>query len=132
MTYEEHIETRDNSLRKDFFAGLLVGAGLGLLFAPRPGLELRRSIATFSDDLRRRLSEARQESQEQMAHAVERGREAYDRARDVAQRGRHHAETLAREGAERVSHAAQAVQTGHERVAEEVTSSSTSSTDRRE
>ena len=35
-----------------FGAGLLVGAGLGLLLAPKSGAELRRDIVDGVDDLR--------------------------------------------------------------------------------
>lgn len=38
-----------------FSAGLLLGAGLGLLLAPKSGAEIRGDIASRTEDLRRRL-----------------------------------------------------------------------------
>lgn len=40
-----------------FGAGLLVGAGLGLLLAPKSGQELRQDIATGVDDLKVKSTE---------------------------------------------------------------------------
>jgi hypothetical protein len=40
-----------------FGAGLLVGAGLGLLLAPKSGQELRADLATGVDDLKHRGTE---------------------------------------------------------------------------
>jgi gas vesicle protein len=40
------------SLVISFLAGGLIGAGLGLLFAPKPGRELRKDIADVAADAR--------------------------------------------------------------------------------
>ncbi|MPZ20029.1 MAG: hypothetical protein GEV06_19250 [Luteitalea sp.] len=89
MSHEEGAGTQNRGLLMGFFAGLLVGAGLGLLLAPRRGSEVRRTVAASAGDLRRRASETLHQSQEQMSHAVEVGRDAYGRARDVVERTRH-------------------------------------------
>jgi gas vesicle protein len=40
-----------------FGAGMVVGAGLGLMFAPKPGRELRQDAMRYAEDLRNRLPE---------------------------------------------------------------------------
>ncbi|WP_338867221.1 YtxH domain-containing protein [Myxococcus stipitatus] len=56
-----------------FAAGLLVGAGLGLLFAPKPGNQLR-------DDLRNRL----QGGQDYLSNAMGRGEGAQSQGGPVS------------------------------------------------
>lgn len=51
-----------------FSAGLLVGAGLGLLFAPKPGRELRHDVSNKFHDLRNRARKAAEDVEEEMAH----------------------------------------------------------------
>jgi gas vesicle protein len=42
-------------------SGVLVGAGLALLFAPKPGTEVRRDIARTAGELKGRIPEVRRE-----------------------------------------------------------------------
>ncbi|MPY89538.1 MAG: hypothetical protein GEU99_16625 [Luteitalea sp.] len=117
MGHEEGTDTRSHSVLMGFFAGLLVGAGLGLLLAPRPGSEVRRGVAASADDLRRRASETLHHSQERMSHAVERGRDVYNRARHIADRTRPHAAEAGHEALEDVSQAAEPLREGIKGVA---------------
>jgi gas vesicle protein len=66
-----------------FFTGLLVGAvigtGLGLLFAPRKGSELREQVTDSAASVGKAVSRTVDE-------LTDRGREVYARARDVVSR----------------------------------------------
>ncbi len=61
-------------------AGTVLGAGLGMLFAPRSGSELRGQIGERASEGYRRASK----TAETMA---ERGREVYGKARETVSRG---------------------------------------------
>jgi len=63
----------------------VLGAGLGMLFAPKAGSELRSQLGTQLSDQTGRLREVAdqgyQQATEKVSQIVDRGREAYDRAR---------------------------------------------------
>jgi len=58
------------------FAGAVIGAGLGLWFAPKTGVEMREQIGETARDLGQRASRT-------VNDIADRGREAFDRAREV-------------------------------------------------
>jgi gas vesicle protein len=60
-------------------AGAMIGAGLGMLYAPRRGSELRRQMADSATKVSQGVSKTVDEWTEQ-------GRAVYDRVRDVANR----------------------------------------------
>jgi gas vesicle protein len=60
-------------------AGAVIGSGLGLLFAPRKGSELREQMADSAASVGKAVSKTVDE-------LTDRGREAYTRARDVVSR----------------------------------------------
>ena len=66
-------------------AGTVLGAGLGMLFAPKSGSELRSqlgsSIADGTGRLRDVADQTYSQASEKVNQIVDRGREAYDRAR---------------------------------------------------
>jgi len=72
-------------------AGALIGSGLGLLFAPRKGTELRGQMAESAATVGGAISKT-----------VERGREVYDRARDVASRASAEVDRVASDAARTV------------------------------
>lgn len=41
-----------------FTAGILIGAGIGLLIAPKPGRKLRQELGRHVDEVRERITEA--------------------------------------------------------------------------
>ena len=59
------------------FTGAVIGAGVGLLFAPRAGSELRGQLADSASAMGRRMSET-------IDAVADAGRDAYQQARDVA------------------------------------------------
>jgi len=62
-----------------FIAGAIVGAGMGILFAPRRGSELRQQVADSATKVSQNVTKTVDDLSEQ-------GRAAYDRVRDVANR----------------------------------------------
>lgn len=70
------------------FTGAVIGAGLGLLFAPRPGSDLRRELAESAGDAGKALSDQYSKTSQAVGQTIDdlaaRGRHAYDQARDVA------------------------------------------------
>jgi gas vesicle protein len=58
------------------FAGAVIGAGLGLWFAPKAGPEMREQLAGTARDVSNRVTKT-------VNDLADRGREVFDRARDV-------------------------------------------------
>lgn len=84
MAYEyDRFEREDGggSFLMGLLAGTVLGAGLGMLFAPRAGSELRRQVGEQAGRLRSTANDAYSNASERVTHMVDRGREAYDRAR---------------------------------------------------
>jgi|SRR5262245_26633720 len=102
MAYEfDRVEREDGggSFLMGLLAGTVLGAGLGMLFAPKTGAEARKQLSEQANRLRstasdkihqasERLGQASNQASERIAQAsdkvsqiVERGREAYDRAK---------------------------------------------------
>lgn len=91
--YEPHYE--EQSSGGGFVLGLLCGAALGaavaLMFAPKTGSELRQTISDTTDDVRKKAYEAYGQATQTVndyvakgKDAVERGRQAFDSARETA------------------------------------------------
>ena len=102
MAYEfDRVEREDggSSFLMGLLAGTVLGAGLGMLFAPKAGAEVRKQLSeqasrlrsTASDTIHQasdRLNQASQQASERFAQAsdkvsqmVDRGRDAYERER---------------------------------------------------
>jgi gas vesicle protein len=98
MAYEyDRIEREDGggSFLMGLLAGTVLGAGLGMLFAPKAGSETRRQLSDQATRLRSTANETYQQASEKMqqtynqasekvSQIVDRGREAYDRAKSGA------------------------------------------------
>jgi len=67
--------------------GTVLGAGLGMLFAPKSGSELRNQVAEQAGNLANTASEGYRRASEAAGGWAEKGREAYDKARDAVSRG---------------------------------------------
>jgi gas vesicle protein len=94
--YEPHYE--EESGGGGFLIGLLCGTALGaavaLMFAPKAGSELRQRLYEQTDDIRKKAYETYDQATEQVntvatkaRQAVERGKEAFDTARQSAAAG---------------------------------------------
>jgi gas vesicle protein len=85
-------EESGGSFLMGLLAGTVLGAGLGLLFAPKSGSELRSQIGSqiadqtgklreVADPYYQQATEKVQQATEKVTQIVDKGREAYDRAR---------------------------------------------------
>ena len=84
MAYEyDRFEREDGggSFLMGLLAGTVLGAGLGMLFAPKAGNELRNQLSEQSGRLRTTANDAYSQASEKVSQMVDRGKEAYDRAR---------------------------------------------------
>jgi gas vesicle protein len=94
--YEPHYE--EESRGGGFVFGLLCGAALGaavgLMFAPKAGSDLRQTLYDSTGELRKKANDAYGQATQTVndyvakgREAVERGRQAYDSARESATEG---------------------------------------------
>src|ERR1700756_2170577 len=77
--------------------GTVLGAGLGMLFAPKSGSELRNQLSEQAGNLANTASEGYPRAQETAGEWAERGRDMYDKARDAVARGTDEAQRYVRE-----------------------------------
>lgn len=87
MAYEyDRFEREDGggSFLMGLLAGTVLGAGLGMLFAPKAGTELRNQLGEQAGKLRSTATDTYQQASEKVSQIVDRGREAYDRARSTS------------------------------------------------
>src|SRR5215204_3997438 len=69
--------------------GTVLGAGLGMLFAPKSGSELRNQVAEQAGNLANTASEGYRRASEAAGGWADKGREAYDKARDAVEAQRY-------------------------------------------
>jgi gas vesicle protein len=77
--------------------GTVLGAGLGMLFAPKSGSELRNQLSEQAGNIANTASEGYRRAQESATEWAEKGRGMVDRARDAVQRGADEAQRYVRE-----------------------------------
>ena len=77
-------EEGSGSFLMGLLAGTVLGAGLGMLFAPKAGSELRGQLGEQANRLRSSANDAYGAASEKVGQMVDRGREAYDRARTAS------------------------------------------------
>ena len=91
MGYEyDRMEREDGggAFLMGLLAGTVLGAGLGMLFAPKAGSEVRKQLSEQANRLRstandtyHQASERINQASEKVSQIVDRGREAYERAK---------------------------------------------------
>ena len=84
MAYEyDRFEREEGggSFLMGLLAGTVLGAGLGMLFAPKSGAELRSQIGDQAGRLREKANDTYSQASDKVSQMVDRGRDAYDRAR---------------------------------------------------
>lgn len=101
MAYEyDRVEREDGggSFLMGLLAGTVLGAGLGMLFAPKAGADVRKQLSDQATRLRSTATDTIQQASEKLSQAsekvgqatgkvsqmVDRGRDAYDRAKTPA------------------------------------------------
>ena len=89
-TYDRY-ETETSAGGSGFMMGLLtgtvLGAGLGMLLAPKAGAEIRNQIGEQARHIGGKASEQYRRASETAAQLAEKGREAVHHARDAVSRG---------------------------------------------
>jgi gas vesicle protein len=84
MAYEyDRLEREEGggSFLMGLLAGTVLGAGLGMLFAPKAGSELRNQLGEQAERIKTQATDGYQQATEKVSQIVDKGREAYDRAR---------------------------------------------------
>jgi hypothetical protein len=88
VAYEyDRLEREDGSgsFLMGLLAGTVLGAGLGMLFAPKSGTELRSQLSESASRLRATANDSYQQASERVgekvSQIVDRGREAYERGK---------------------------------------------------
>lgn len=75
-----------------FVAGLGLGALLGVLFAPKPGREIREGLISSARDSKDFVTSRSKQARDQINSAVDRGRDQVnqytERGKEVAEKGR--------------------------------------------
>ena len=84
MAYEyDRYEREDGggSFLMGLLAGTVLGAGLGMLFAPKAGNELRNQLGESAGRIRTTANDAYHQASDKVSQMVDRGKDAYQRAR---------------------------------------------------
>jgi hypothetical protein len=84
MAYEyDRLEREEGggSFLMGLLAGTVLGAGLGMLFAPKVGSDLRNQLTEQAGRLRHTAGDTYGQASEKVSQMMDRGREAYERAR---------------------------------------------------
>jgi len=79
--------------------GTVLGAGLGMLFAPKAGSDLRNQISEQAGTLANQASEGVRKVTDIAGDWAERGRDLYGKAKDAVARGADEAQSYVRETA---------------------------------
>jgi gas vesicle protein len=77
--------------------GTVLGAGLGMLFAPKAGTDLRNQISEQAGNIRNTATESYRKASETASDLADRGRRMYGRARDAVNRGAEEAQRYTRD-----------------------------------
>jgi gas vesicle protein len=77
--------------------GTVLGAGLGMLFAPKSGSELRGQISEQAGNLANSATDQYRRVADKASDVADRGRSIYDKAREAVSRGTEEAQRYVRE-----------------------------------
>ena len=117
--HDRHDEGGGGSFVMGLLTGTVLGAGLGLLFAPKAGSELRGQIAEQTGSLATSATEGYRNAAETAAawaeKGREKGRELYDKGREAVVKGADEAQRYAREAANAAESASAWAEKGREK-----------------
>jgi gas vesicle protein len=91
MAYEyDRLEREDGggSFLMGLLAGTVLGAGLGMLFAPKAGADLRNQLSDQAGKLRATANDTYQQATDKVSQIVDRSKEIVDRSKDAYDRAR--------------------------------------------
>jgi len=83
--------------------GTVLGAGLGMLFAPKPGSEIRNQLSEQANNLANTASEGYRRASETAGDLANRGRDMYDKARGAVSKGAEEAQRYVRDATTEMS-----------------------------
>jgi gas vesicle protein len=86
-SYDRYENEHGGGFMMGLLTGTVLGAGLGMLLAPKAGSELRGQIGEQARNLANTASEQYRRASEQAGGWAERGREAVSQAREAIGRG---------------------------------------------
>lgn len=101
--YGEHQQTRQSTgheFLSGIFFGALVGAAVGLLFAPKSGAEMRGQVVDSASRMRKQAGQTYERASSVVSDAVDRGRNAWQRGRQSFEETR---EEIARDTASAIN-----------------------------
>jgi len=94
-------DTSGGGFMLGLITGTVLGAGIGLLFAPKAGAELRSQLSSRAGDLADTAREGYRQASDKAANVAndltDRGRDIYNRTRDVVSRTADEAERYTRD-----------------------------------
>ena len=79
--------------------GTVLGAGLGMLFAPKAGSELRNQLSEQAGNLASQAQDGMRKVTENAGEWADRGRDIYGKAKDAVARGTEEAQKYVRDNA---------------------------------
>jgi gas vesicle protein len=80
-------ESGGGSFVMGLLTGTVLGAGLGMLFAPKAGSELRNKLSEQAGNIANTASEGYRRATESASDWADRGKQAVDKARDAVSKG---------------------------------------------
>jgi gas vesicle protein len=86
-SYDRYENDHGGGFMMGLLTGTVLGAGLGMLLAPRAGSELRGQLGEQARNLANTASEQYRRATESAGGWAEKGREFVDKARDAVNRG---------------------------------------------
>src|SRR5438477_2287682 len=92
-------EAGGGSFVMGLLTGTVLGAGLGMLFAPKAGSELRGQISEQAGKVANTASEGYKRAADVAGDWADKGRDMYGKARDAVSRGADEAERYVRDTA---------------------------------
>src|SRR3954451_20963780 len=99
----DRFESEGNNGGSSFVMGLLtgtvLGAGLGILFAPKAGSEMRNQLSEQAGNLANQAQDGIRKVQENAPEWMDRGRDMYGKAKDAVNRGADEAQRYVRDNA---------------------------------
>jgi gas vesicle protein len=95
----EYREGGGGSFVLGLLTGTVLGAGLGMLFAPKSGSELRSQLSEQAGNVANQASEGYRRASESAGQWAEKGRDVYNKASEAVAKGAQEAQKYVRETA---------------------------------